>query len=173
MKKIIFLAFLLLFTACDEKKEEQILENNKISITIKKGLQEKNIQDKYINYDINGEKSINFSLSENNETTKTLGALALRKKALQSINKTLLKGRLSKNFLQKCSACHNDYANGIIGPSLLTKSENEIYEMIKAYKTKLKKNVLMQELVAKMPDSEIKALAKEISDFNLEFRSKK
>ena len=68
MKKIIFLAFLLLFTACDKKKEEQILENNKISITIKKGLQEKNIQDKYINYDINGEKSINFSLSENNET---------------------------------------------------------------------------------------------------------
>ena len=91
---------------------------------------------------------------------------------LQTINLRLIKGRLSKNFITKCSACHDDYANGIIGPSLLTKSENEIYTMINAYKNKEKVNVLMRDLVKKMDDSESRNLAKEISDFNTQFRSK-
>ena len=44
--------------------------------------------------------------------------------------------------------------------------------MINAYKNKEKVNVLMRDLVKKMDESEIRNLAKEISDFNAQFRSK-
>ena len=44
--------------------------------------------------------------------------------------------------------------------------------MINAYKNKEKVNILMRDLVKKMDDSEIRNLAKEISDFNTQFRSK-
>lgn len=99
--------------------------------------------------------------------------MALAKTPLQSINKALLKGHLSKNFILKCSSCHDDYANGIIGPSLLSKTSDEIYAMIRAYKDKSKKNVLMSELVSQMSDDEIRAFAKEISEFNAQFRGEK
>ena len=91
----------------------------------------------------------------------------------EKINLQLLKGRLSKNFILKCSACHDDYANGIIGPSLLQKNKDEIYTMIRAYKHKEKVNVLMKDLVLQMSDEEIMSLAKEIDEFNEQFRSKK
>ena len=84
-----------------------------------------------------------------------------------------MRGRLSKDFIVKCSSCHDDYANGIIGPSLLNKSGDEIYDMIIAYKNKEKANVLMRDLVNSMDESEVRALAKDISDFNAQFRSKK
>ena len=44
--------------------------------------------------------------------------------------------------------------------------------MINAYKNKEKVNVLMRDLVKKMDESEIRKLAKEIGDFNAQFRSK-
>ena len=85
----------------------------------------------------------------------------------------MLRGQLSKNFITKCSACHDDYANGIIGPSLLDKTSEQIYDMIIAYRTKTKANVLMADLVKSMDDKEVADIANEISQFNEQFRSKK
>ena len=73
----------------------------------------------------------------------------------------------------KCSACHDDYANGIIGPSLLSKDSEYIFKTISQYKTGEKKNVLMKELVTQMDDKEIKALASEIYTFNQEVKKLK
>ena len=91
---------------------------------------------------------------------------------LQSINLKLVKGRLSKDFIVKCSACHDDYANGIIGPSLLNKTSDQIYDMIIAYKSKQKANPLMKDLVQTLDEAQIRALANEISEFNEQFRKK-
>lgn len=79
----------------------------------------------------------------------------------------LVKG-LSKEFIVKCSACHNDYANGIIGPSLLGKDDDFIYKRIIAFKTGEESNPLMDGLVEMMSDEEIKKLAQEIFEFNKE-----
>jgi cytochrome c553 len=78
----------------------------------------------------------------------------------------LMVKKLSKEFIVKCSACHDDYANGVIGPSLLDKSSDEIFDKIIAFKNKTKTNVLMDGLIDRMSEKDIRKLADEISTFN-------
>ena len=66
----------------------------------------------------------------------------------------------------KCSACHDDYANGVIGPSLLGKSSDEIFNNIADFKSGKKSNVLMDDLINMMSEDEIRTLADEIYNFN-------
>jgi len=84
----------------------------------------------------------------------------------EEVQISLLVKKLSKKFIVKCSACHNDYANGIIGPSLLGKTSQEIFDDIAAFKSGEKENVLMTDLINMMDEDEIKTLADEIYDFN-------
>jgi cytochrome c553 len=87
----------------------------------------------------------------------------------------LLVGELSKKFRVKCSACHSDYANGVIGPSLLSKNSDEIFSAIADFKSGKKSNPLMDGLIDHMEESEIRELADEIYTFNQklkEMRSK-
>ncbi len=87
----------------------------------------------------------------------------------------LLVGELSKKFRVKCSACHSDYANGVIGPSLLSKSSDEIFLAITNFKSGKKSNPLMDGLIDHMEESEIREIADEIYRFNQklkEMRSK-
>lgn len=119
-------------------------------------------------YDMDGNKKI--LLNDDNDTTKQIAALSLTRSNYAKIGKELLGKRLSRNYFLKCSSCHDDYANGVIGPSLLTKNSNEIFDMIKAYKNNDKKNVLMHYLVSQMDDKEIRSFADEISAFNAEVR---
>ncbi|WP_086244841.1 c-type cytochrome [Campylobacter devanensis] len=179
-KSITIILSAIIFLGCsnqtNSKNDPQ--ESNKTattnSITIKKGSSANQTKsDEWVVYDIDGKKNIKFGIGESNETTKSIGAIAFTRPPLQSINKALLKGQLSKNFITKCSACHDDYANGIIGPSLLDKTSEQIYDMIIAYRTKTKVNILMADLVKSMDDKEVVDIANEISQFNEQFRSKK
>lgn len=179
-KSITIILSAIIFLGCsnqtNSKNDPQ--ESNKTantnSITIKKGSSANQTKsDEWVVYDIDGKKNIKFGIGESNETTKSIGAIAFTRPPLQSINKALLKGQLSKNFITKCSACHDDYANGIIGPSLLDKTSEQIYDMIIAYRTKTKVNILMADLVKSMDDKEVADIANEISQFNEQFRSKK
>ncbi len=86
----------------------------------------------------------------------------------EKVQISMLVKKLSKEFIVKCSSCHNDYANGIIGPSLLHKDYDYIYKKISAFKTGEKTNPLMNDLVEMMKDEEIKKLAREIFEFNNE-----
>jgi len=84
----------------------------------------------------------------------------------EEVQISLLVGKLSKEFIVKCSACHSDYANGVIGPSLLGKNSNEIFDAIAAFKSGKKTNVLMDDLIKMMSEDEIRKLADEIYAFN-------
>lgn len=86
----------------------------------------------------------------------------------ERVRVSLLQRQLSTTFRLKCSPCHDDYANGVIGPSLLGKSEQYIYDKIIAFKTGKKSNPLMSDLLKKMDDTQIKQIAKEIYTFNQE-----
>ncbi len=79
---------------------------------------------------------------------------------------SLLSGQLSHDFKVKCSACHDDYANGVIGPSLISRNEDFIFDKIAEFKSGKKSNPLMTDLIKKMSDEEIRAMAKEIYAFN-------
>ncbi|CZE46025.1 c-type cytochrome [Campylobacter geochelonis] len=185
MKKIVFMMILALLLASCEKKEQKTEQNTsfknqnsleqnepqKAKIVIKKGDEKIKNDDKFIVYNIDGERKVQFNINnENNETTREIIAYARLKSSYKNINLDLLKKRLSPNFILKCSACHNDYANGIIGPSLLDKTDKEIVKMIKKYQSKTQKNVLMYELISKMSDEEISNLADEIYEFNKQFK---
>ena len=86
----------------------------------------------------------------------------------EKVQVSMLVNKLSKEFIVKCSACHNDYANGIIGPSLLSKDADYIYKKIISFKTGEKSNPLMNDLVKMMDNAKIKELAQEIHEFNKE-----
>jgi len=93
----------------------------------------------------------------------------------EQVQVSLIVDDLSKNFRVKCSACHSDYANGVIGPSLLGKNSDEIFNAIADFKSGKKSNPLMDGLIDHMEDSEIRELADEIYAFNQkikEMRSK-
>jgi cytochrome c553 len=79
---------------------------------------------------------------------------------------SLLSGQLSHKFKIKCSACHDDYANGVIGPSLISRDSDYIYQKIADFKSGKKTNPLMKDLIKNMSDSEIRGLADEIYEFN-------
>lgn len=91
----------------------------------------------------------------------------------EKIKISMLVKQLSKEFIVKCSACHNDYANGIIGPSLLNKDSDFIYNRIIKFKSDEKANVLMSDLVKQMPDENIRKLADEIFEFNKQIKEMK
>jgi len=84
----------------------------------------------------------------------------------EKIQISMLVKKLSIKFMVKCSACHDDYANGVIGPSLLGKSSDEIFSAIDDFKSGKKSNVLMDDLIKMMDNDEIRTLADEIYNFN-------
>ena len=84
----------------------------------------------------------------------------------EKIQISMLVKKLSIKFMVKCSACHDDYANGVIGPSLLGKSSDEIFSAIADFKSGKKSNVLMDDLINMMSEDEIRTLADEIYNFN-------
>ena len=84
----------------------------------------------------------------------------------ERVQVSLISKQLSPTFRLKCSACHDDYANGVIGPSLLGRDSAYIYNKIMQFKKKEKLNPLMTDLIKRMSDQEIKKLADEIYEFN-------
>jgi cytochrome c553 len=88
----------------------------------------------------------------------------------EEVQVSMLVKKLSKNFIVRCSPCHNDYANGIIGPSLLERDSDFIYNRIQDFKTGKKSNPLMTDLIKMMSDKQIRSMADEIYAFNKEIK---
>jgi cytochrome c553 len=88
----------------------------------------------------------------------------------EQVQVSMLVRKLSKNFIIRCSPCHNDYANGIIGPSLLGRDSDYIYNKIQDFKTGKKSNPLMTDLIKQMSNKEIRTMANEIYNFNKEIK---
>jgi len=88
----------------------------------------------------------------------------------EKVQISMLVKQLSKNFIIKCSACHDDYANGVIGPSLLGRDSDYIYGKIADFKSGKTSNPLMTDLINMMSDDEIRTLANEIYEFNKEIK---
>ena len=88
----------------------------------------------------------------------------------EQVQVSMLVKKLSQKFIVKCSACHDDYANGIIGPSLLSRDSDYIYTKIADFKSGKASNPLMTDLISMMSDEEIRAIANEIYEFNKEIK---
>ena len=151
---------------------EVVVNENAKEIKVKEKVTDK-AQSKsyYYDYNIKSEydehaRPANVDAAVRAKPRTTIDANMNVRSPYEEIQISLLVRKLSKKFIVKCSACHNDYANGIIGPSLLGKNSDEIFDAIAAFKSGEKTNVLMDDLIKMMSEDEIRALADEIYAFN-------
>lgn len=115
-------------------------------------------------YSYNKEKS-EAPVAEQKHRT-TIDAYLNIRSPYERVQIELMIKKLSKDFVVRCSPCHDDYANGVIGPSLLGKDGNFIYQRLIDFKTGKRKNVLMKELVSQIDDKQLRSIADEIAAFN-------
>ena len=170
---ISFAIILTFFSGCgDEKEDRQKEQTPQITITqnaVKMDAKEKDSKSNsgQFYYSYNKEKN---GSKEPPKTKTTIDAYLNIKSPYERVRITMMIKRLSNDYIIKCSACHNDYANGVIGPSLLDKDKEFIYQRLEDYKSGKKDNVLMKELLMQIDDEKLKALAEEIANFNKEIR---
>jgi Glu-tRNA(Gln) amidotransferase subunit E-like FAD-binding protein len=157
---------------CGEKRSDEAAntadEAGQISVT--ENAFEARAPEPLASYDISGNRRTTFAGDADADLLRQLTAISNVRNSYAKVSKELLAKRLSREYFLRCSSCHDDYANGVIGPSLLDKDGAEIFKMIKAYQHKDEKNVLMEYLVSQMSDDEIRALADEIAKFNEDVR---
>jgi len=185
---------LTIFTGCgdepkaQEKKVEPVTaalkievvknENAKeIKVVEKEQTKPKTANDKafYYDYNIKSEYDQNAQPANKDASVRvkprtSIDAAMHIRSPYEKVKVSLLVRKLSKKFIVKCSACHNDYANGVIGPSLLNKTVDQILKSITDFKDGTKKNPLMTDLINLMSDEEIKKIASEIYNFNEEIK---
>jgi len=183
---VVIISTSIIFSACsDDKKEKSKVKSNvatanKIEVVANTNANEIKVEEKA--YDSSADKSYYFdknSQAQNKDTSvkakkRTIIDANLHVRSpYEEVKISMLVNKLSKKFIVKCSACHSDYANGIIGPSLLGKDSDFIYKKIKAFKEDKTLNVLMSGLVENMDDIEIREIADEVYRFNLELNKMK
>ena len=198
IKKILLCtAAVILLTACSKKEEEKEVKNAKvekqaplkIEIEENKNAKEIKVAEKDIKktendtyyFSYNGVKSEYDPNSKPANKDASIRAIPRTeidanmhvRSPYEKVKISMMVKRLSKDFIVKCSACHNDYANGIIGPSLLDKDSDFIFNSIMKFKRDKNANVLMTGLVNQMEEKEIKKLADEIFEFNKQIRAAK
>ncbi len=185
------LATAVLMTGCSDNKGEQessqqaaapasasaieIIENENIGeIKVKEKGRDANLSKSYY-YDYNIKSAYDQNAKPANEDASVrvkprtaIEANMNVRSPYEEVQVSMLARQLSKKFIVKCSACHNDYANGVIGPSLLGKDSDFIFDSIMKFKSGENENVLMTDLIKMMDDKEIRAMADEIYQFNVE-----
>jgi len=185
---------LAVFTGCSNNTEEESTKNDStvatatptIEVVVNENAQEVKVKEKektsiqrkngkayYYDYNIKSEYDENAQPANKDASVRvkprtTTDAIMNVRSPYEKVQVSMLARKLSKKFIVKCSACHNDYANGIIGPSLLSKNSDEIYNSIEDFKTGKKSNPLMDGLIVNMNDDEIREIADEIYIFNQE-----
>lgn len=191
---ILSTALIILISGCDNKKQEEKTNSTKIENTQAplKIETEENVNSKeikvaekektdtksesyYYDYNVKSEydpnsKPANEDASIKEKSRTVIDANLNVRSPYEKVQISLLVKSLSKEFIVKCSACHNDYANGIIGPSLLNKDSAYISNKIMKFKNDKNANVLMSDLVKQMSDENIKKLADEIFEFNKQIK---
>lgn len=181
---IIAIALFLLIGCEDKKSQEevkQVKNGQNIMITedavsaLKDNNESKENSGQFY-YSYNKKKKEKSPNAEDIKTRTELDAYRDIKSPYERVQITLMIQQLSPDYRLLCSACHDDYANGVIGPALLDKSATDIFTSIMAFKNGKKENPLMKELVTRIEEQRLQAIAKEIERFNRqikEMRSKR
>ena len=171
---LVLLIVSLFLTGCEKKEEKKEVSAKPSEIKITEGVvKEKKAEKKEID---KGQFYYSYKEAQKEEAIEDeaaytkLGAYRRVRSPYEKVQISLLASKLSKDFLIYCSACHDDYANGIIGPSLLDKSGDFIYKQLQDFKNEKRDNVLMIQLVKRLSDEKLKALADEIAAFNEKIR---
>ena len=130
--------------------------------------------DRFRTYDVRGQSQIQYAPKgqEITDAVKNVQVVvAARNTPYASIHANLLAKRLSKQFIVFCSACHDDYGNGVIGPALIGKNAQEVRKMMDKYSRDPNANVLMTDLMHNKKPAEIDFICEDIARFNREIQA--
>ena len=185
-------AALVLMSGCGEEKkketakvESETVQASQIEVVAnenaeeikvkKKAVDENQSKSYYYDYNIKSEydpnaKPANEDAGVRAKPRTNIDANLQIRSPYEKVQIGMLVQKLSLTFRIKCSACHDDYANGIIGPSLLSRDSDYIYNKIAEFKSGKKSNPLMNDLIKMMSDEEIRTLSDEIYAFNKEIQ---
>jgi len=175
-------ATVLLISGCSDKKDEKNAQKetaapaqikvtkNAVKVSKEKEEDKQNSGQFYYSYNKENGKEVDEYNSETSKVRTTIDAYLNIKSPYERVRITMMIKRLSHDYIIKCSACHDDYANGVIGPSLLDKDADFIYQRIMDFKSGKRKNVLMKQLVSRIDDKKLRSMAEEIANFNKEIR---
>jgi len=179
-------ASLLFLSGCgEEKPKSETKEASAKGIVVTEGAvkalkKEDNSKENsgqfYYSYNKESNKEEGQYNAETSKVRTKLDAYRDIRSPYERVQITLMIQQLSPDYRLLCSACHDDYANGVIGPALLDKNATFIFDQIQAFKTGKKKNPLMKQLVNRIDEKRLKAIAREIERFNRqiqEMRSKR
>jgi cytochrome c553 len=187
------LALLVFATGCTKEKTQEtevVVENDavqasNIEVLVNENAQEIKVKEKsrdknqsksyYYDYNIKSEYDPNARPANEDASVRVkprtpVDANIQIRSPYEKVQISMMIQQLSKTFRVKCSACHDDYANGIIGPSLLSRDSDYIYNSIADFKSGKKSNPLMTDLINQMSNEEIRELADEIYVFNQEIQ---
>jgi len=186
------LALFVLLNGCGEKTKEEVskvkvdsAQASAIEVTTNENAKEIKVAEKkvdksqsksyYYDYNIKSEYDQNAQPANKDAAVRvkprtSVDANIQVRSPYEHVQVSLLVKKLSKKFRVKCSACHDDYANGIIGPSLLSRDSDYIYNKIAEFKSGKKSNPLMNDLIKMMSEEEIRVLADEIYTFNKQIK---
>ena len=181
LKGVLLAALLMGLGGCSDKKgsdsEHQVSSSEGIvvtegAVTLKKGsgASKENSGQFYYSYNKQNSKETDAYNAESSKVRTELDAYRDIRSPYERVQITLMVQQLSPDYRLLCSACHDDYANGVIGPALLDKNATYIFERIMAFKSGQKKNPLMKQLVNRIDEGRLKAIAKEIERFNRQIK---
>lgn len=109
------------------------------------------------------EPNQNIKNDENNQNSEFEAEFNKIKELKQSISSN--NDGVSKLYLQSCAPCHAQDGSGIIAPSIIKKSKEEILARLYDYKDGKIENSLMKGLLDNVSDENLTILAEEISKF--------
>ena len=166
--RLIIIITAIFIIGCKSENKGATLPDTPGKITVTQGDKPPDDVSPLIGYNARGEYQVRFAPDgEENETTKMVGAAAVSRSVPYSdIGRRIAEKSLGKEYKVWCAPCHDNYANGVIGPSLLDKSADDIYGMIIKYRNNEKNNYLMGVFVNKMSDVQIRGLSEKIAEFN-------
>ena len=136
------------------KKIHEIIEKTKMEVKIEKH--------EVSNTKVIGEPE---AITEAPNAKKKVDELDKQLRALKERAGNMAAFKVSPLYKQKCSSCHGVNGEGIIGPRLIGKSSQEVYQALTDFKSGKRKNYVMYGLLSKMDDKQLKQLADEIGSF--------
>ena len=170
VKTIFIICATLIIAGCGSSNKESeatqtsaskiIVTQNAVDTKVDKKESKENSGEFYYSY--NKEKNSTYNANDSKQRT-TIDAYLNIRSPYEKVRITMMIKRLSNDYIIKCSPCHDDYANGVIGPSLLGKDSEFIYNRIMEFKSGKKRNVLMKELISQIDNEKLKSMADEIA----------
>ncbi len=139
--------------------DKEVNKLQKIAELIEKTKMEVKLTDKdKIKQDVKEEKKAVAQTQQRDEMADKL-------KALKEKAGNIAAFKVSPLYKKNCSSCHGSIGEGIIGPKLIGRDKEYIFNNLKEFKSGKRKNYVMYGLLGNLSEEQLNELSEEIASF--------